>query len=84
MEQKAKWIFIGETTEFFTKSKFYPEIDRESTEWGGIPEDVFISIINGEFEVEHPIDENYKFFIDNEGEPHLMDKEYWQMNFYRL
>ncbi|QEM43199.1 hypothetical protein CHOTACABRAS_145 [Bacillus phage Chotacabras] len=84
MEQKAKWIFIGESTEYFTKSKFYPEIDRESTEWGGISEEAFIDIVNNEFEVEHPIDEHYKFFIDDDGEPHLMDKEFWQINFYRL
>ncbi|AMW62187.1 hypothetical protein PHRODO_146 [Bacillus phage Phrodo] len=84
MEKKAKWVYIGETNEFFTKSKFYPEIDRASTEFGIFSEEEFINTINDVYELERPLTEGYKFFIDGDGEPHLLDKEFWQINFYRL
>lgn len=83
MEQKAKWIYIGESDEFFTKSKFYPEIDRASTKYGDMTEEQFRAHIDS-FEIDKPMEDGYKFFIDNDGEPHIMDKEVWQIKFYRL
>lgn len=70
MEQKAKWVYIGEVHNDFTKGRFYSEDYTDIHEMKVLKKAVELF--------------GCKVFRGDKGERVLLTKSFWQLNFYRL
>lgn len=70
MEQKAKWVYVGETHDLFIKGKIYAE-DNTYTQ--------------AQMTIKHAVEQGKcKIFLGEGGQPVLFEPKVWTKEFYKL